>query len=169
LSKDKPNLDHLFVAAGAFITGAWWVKNQTEEAKKSRAEREDPDGVEEVCVEIAPILDDWEPEEYDSEDGFVEDLFEYLDREAPEDWDIEMCPDTREGRPDILINDRLALEVKINPKKGERDRLVGQTAGYSREWVTWIVLVDTPRSRIGMLEDLLRDKGLERILIFDYS
>ena len=48
-----PNLNHLAGAAilGGLV-GAWWVKNQTDEAKRSRAEREDPEGVEEVCEEI---------------------------------------------------------------------------------------------------------------------
>jgi hypothetical protein len=136
---------------------------------KSRAEKEDPDHVEEVCTAIAPILDAWEPEDCSNENEFVEQLFDYLDAELPEGWDIEMCPATSEGKPDILIDDCLALEVKVNPIKTERDRLVGQTAGYSRRWVTWIVLIDTPASRAGDLEHLLVDKGLDRILIFDFS
>lgn len=168
MSKGSRDLSHLFVAVGAFVTGAWWVKDQTEERKKSRVERGDPDSVETVCNAIGPILDEWMPEECSSEDEFVADLFDYLDDEVAEDWDIEMCPDTPEGKPDILIDNRLALEVKVNPGKAERDRLVGQVAGYSRQWVTWIVLVDTPPSRVGMLSDLLHDKGLERILIFEF-
>ena len=133
MKQNNPDFHHLFLTAGAFLAGAWWVKNQTDDAKKSRAERNDPDGVKDVCTVIGPLLDDWEPEECADEDEFVEDLFEYLAQEAPDDWDIEMCPSTAEGKPDILIHDRLALEVKVNPNKSERDRLVGQTAGYSRE------------------------------------
>lgn len=32
------------MAAGGLLTGAWWVKNQHDQAKKSRAEKDDPDG-----------------------------------------------------------------------------------------------------------------------------
>jgi hypothetical protein len=60
-------------------------------------------------------------------------------------------------------------EVKCDLLKAERDRLIGQTAGYSREWVTWIVLVDTPPSRVGAVEKLLADKGLGHILVFAFS
>ncbi len=167
MSDQNPKLDHLFLAVGGLLTGAWWVKNQNDQAKKSRAEKDDPDGVEEVCSEIAPILDDWEPDGCETEDDYVQNLFDYLDEET--DFEIEMFPNTREGKPDILINDLLALEVKVNLSKNERNRLIGQTAGYSREWVTWIVLIDTPASRIGSLEKLLADKGLQYILVFTFS
>lgn len=167
MNDSKIKLDHLLWAAGGLFTGAWWVKNQHDEAKKSRAERDDPDGVEEVCTEIAPILDDWEPDHFEAEDKYVNDLFEYLAEET--DFGIEMFPNTREGKPDILIDDLLAIEVKVNLTKVERDRLIGQTAAYSREWVTWIVLIDTPESRIGSLEKLLADKSLQHILVFAFS
>jgi hypothetical protein len=163
-----PKLEHLIWAAGGLLAGAWWVKNQHDEAKKSRAERDDPEAVEEVCDAIAPILDEWEPEMYDTEDEYVEDLFDYL-CEDTEDFGIEMFPSTREGNPDILIDDILAIEVKCNLSKAERDRLIGQTAAYSREWVTWIVLIDTPDSRVGAVEKLLADKGLAHILVFAFS
>lgn len=167
MSNPKPKYDHLLWAVGGLLTGAWWVKNQNDETKKSRAEKDDPDGVEEVCTAIAPILDDWEPEDCETEDDYTNDLLEYLVAES--DFGIEMCPSTREGKPDILIEDLLALEVKVGLSKNEMNRLIGQTAGYSREWVTWIVLIDTPDSRIGSLEKLLADKGLDHILIFDFS
>ena len=63
----------------------------------------------------------------------------------------------------------LAIEVKVSLSKVERDRLMGETAAYSREWVTWIVLIDTPDSRVGSLEKLLADKGLDYILVFAFS
>ena len=149
------------------------MKNQHDQAKKSRAEKDDPDGVEEVCNAIAPILDDWEPEQFETEDDYVEDIFNYLVDETQEteetDFEIEMCPSTHEGKPDILIHDRLAIEVKVNLSKAERDRLIGQTAAYSREWVTWIVLIDTSESRVCALERLLAAKDLQHILVFAFS
>lgn len=176
-------LEHLLCVAGGLLVGAWWVKDQHDEAKKSRAERDDPDGVEEVCSFFGPLLDEWEPDQLDTEDDYVEDLFNHLtdddeeedgENEADDetdgtDFDVEMRPSTREGVPDILIDDRLAIEVKVNLSKAERDRLIGQTAAYSREWVTWIVLVDTPESRVGALERLLAAKGLEHILVWGFS
>jgi hypothetical protein len=169
MSSQKPRLEHLAWAASGALVGAWWVKNQHDEARKSRAERDDPEGVKDVCNTIGPILDAWSPEGFESEDEYVEDLFDYLIDRAGDDFDLEMFPDTREGKPDILIADQLAIEVKCDLSKTERDRLVGQTAGYSREWVTWIVLVDTPSSRVGALEKLLADKGLSHILVFAFS
>lgn len=71
-------------------------------------------------------------------------------------------------KPDILIGDLLALELKLNPSKAEIDRCIGQCVGYSREWVMWIILVDTSASKVGWIEKLLFDKGLERILVWGF-
>jgi len=167
-------LDHLLWGAGGLLVGAWWVKNRADEGKKSHAEQDDRDGVATICEEVAPILDDWEPEEYDCEDDYADDLYRYLCEECVDDpesfvEDIDLRPDTCEGVPDILIDGRLVLEVKRNLNKAERDRLLGQCAGYSREWVTWVVLIDTPRHRVRELEKLLAAKGLEHILVFAFS
>ena len=167
MTEQKPKLEHLLWAMGGILVGTWWVKNQHDEAKKSRAEKDDPEGVEEICNAIGPILDEWEPEDFENENEFVADLYDYLIDET--NFEIEIYPGTREGKPDILIDDRLAIEVKVNLSKAERDRLIGQTSAYSREWVTWIVLIDTPRSRVGSLEKLLADNGLQHILVFDFS
>jgi hypothetical protein len=169
MSHLKPKFEHLVWAAGGALVGAWWVKNQQDEARKSRAEKDNPEGVEDACNAVGPTLDDWSPQGFDNEDDYVEDLFDYLIAEVGDDFDLEMSPGTREGRPDILIEDLLAIEVKVNPSKAERDRLIGQTAGYSREWVTWIVLIDTPPSCVGAVEKLLADKGLGHILVFAFS
>lgn len=167
-------LDHLLWGAGGLLAGAWWVKNQADEAKKSLAEQDDPDGVATVCEEVAPVLDEWKPKQYDCEDEYADDLFHYLCSEYVDDpesfvEDIDLRPETPRGVPDILIGDLLALELKLNPNKAERDRLIGQCAGYSREWVTWVVLIDTPRHRVRELEELLSVKGLEHILVFAFS
>jgi hypothetical protein len=174
MASNQPPLNHLIWATGGALVGAWWIKNQTEESKKSRAEKEDAEGVEQVCGEIAEVLDAWEPDDLESEDDYTEDLFEYLcakcvdDDESPVE-EVSMCPDTPEGKPDILIDDRLVLELKVNPNKAERDRCIGQCAAYSREWVTWIVLIDTPMHKVREIEQLLEDKGLGRILVFAFN
>jgi hypothetical protein len=167
-------LTHLLWGAGGALAGAWWIKDQDNEAKQSQAERDDPDGVAEICAEIGPILDDWEPEDCDCEDDYVNNLHEYLAAQTDDDpdscvEDLYLRPNTREGVPDVLIDDHLAIEVKLKLNKSERDRLIGQCAGYSREWVTWIVLIDTPEYRVRELEELLEAKGLGHILVFSFS
>jgi len=94
-------------------------------------------------------------------------LAAYLDENT--DWEIEVYPDSPEGKPDILIGDLIALELKINPSKNETNRCIGQCAGYSRLWITWMVIIDAPSSKIGRLEELLIDKGLEQILVWNFS
>lgn len=166
---ERPGWIHL-ASAGLLggLVGAWWVRNKTEEAKRGRAERENPEGVEEVCNEIGEILDAWEPsDDCEDEDDFRDDLAEYL--EAHTECEVEVTPGTLEGKPDILIDDLLALELKHDPSKAELDRCVGQCMSYSREWVTWIILIDSPPSKVGRLEQLLADKGLERILVWRFA
>ncbi len=89
--------------------------------------------------------------------------------DANTDWEIEVYPNSPEGNPDILIGDLIALELKINPSKHETNRCIGQCAGYSRLWITWMVIMDAPSSKIGRLEELLIDKGLEQILVWSFS
>jgi hypothetical protein len=97
------------------------VKNQHEEAKKSRAEKDEPDGVEEVCKTFGPLLDEWEREQLETEADYVADLFRYLAGDTDEDdqtdededidetdFEIEMRPNTPEGLPHMLIADRSA-------------------------------------------------------------
>ena len=164
---NESDFRHLLWAAGGALAGAWWVRNQNEEAQKSRAERDSPELVEDVCKEVGEALDEWEPDEYETEEDFVSDLAEYLNNETG--FEVEEYPPTREGRPDILVEGVLALELKLRASKGERDRCVGQCAAYSRSWVTWIVLIDSPSSAYEDLQRLLEDKGLERILIWDFD
>jgi hypothetical protein len=158
----KKDYSHLYWGLGGVAAGFMLSRSQLEASKRSRAEIDDPDLVEKVCEEIAELLEAWEPvDDCETENDFVNDLADYLDENS--DWEIEVTPSTPEGKPDILIGDLLALELKVDPKKGERDRLVGQCAGYSRLWVTWMVLINTSESKVGRLIDLLEDKGLKNI------
>jgi len=150
------------------LAGVLWANNKAINAKKSRAERDYPDDVAEVCEEIYELLDGMELSgDSMDEDDYVQQVADYLDENS--DWEIQTWPSGPEGTPDILIGDLLALEFKYNPSKGERDRCVGQCAGYSRLWVTWIVLLDTPASRVGRFEELLRDKGLDHLAVWNFS
>jgi hypothetical protein len=159
--------EHLLCAAGGLLVGAWWVENKLKEAAQSRAEHDDPELVAVTCEEIGEVLDQWEPESYETEDDFVFDLGSHLDQESS--CEVEVMPGIAGTKPDVLVEDVLALEVKVNPNKAELDRCVGQCAGYSRRWVTWIVLINTPPSKIGWLENLLADKGLDHILVWSFS
>jgi hypothetical protein len=150
------------------IAGSWLARNEIEESKKSRAELDCPEDAEEAYDEIGELLDDWKPDpDCETEADYTEDLAAYLD--ANTDWEVDICPDTPEGKPDILIGDLIALELKVNPSKNERNRCIGQCAGYSRLWITWMVIIDAPSSKIGRLEELLIDKGLEQIIVWDFS
>jgi hypothetical protein len=57
----------------------------------------------------------------------MQDLAAYL--VANTDWEVEICPDTPEGKPDILIGDLVALELKVNPQKTKETDVSEQCAG----------------------------------------
>ena len=86
---------------GGALVGAWYVKNRNDNQKKSQAEKADPDLVAEVCEEIWTLLDEYDADEADSEDEYVNELFEYLDQESG--YQIERYPATDFGIPDILL------------------------------------------------------------------
>ena len=158
--------DHLIWAGLGLLGGLAYADHKATAAKQSRAERDDPDGAAEGSKEIAELLEDWDCPGDCTEDELVKELASYLDESS--DCEIEKWPRTPHGTPDIVVGDLLALELKINPNKAERDRCVGQCAGYSRQWVTWIVLFDASASRSGALQDLLADKGLEQIAVWNF-
>jgi hypothetical protein len=127
-----------------------------------------PEDAKEAYDEIGDLLDNWETDEdCETEDDYTQNLADYL--AANTDWEIEIYPNTPEGKPDILIGDLIALELKINPSKNESNRYIGQCAGCSRLWITWMVIIDAPQSKTGRLEELLVDKGLEQVLVWNFS
>ena len=163
-----PSWSHLLCIAGGVAVGSWAIRSQIEEAKKSRAELDDPDGAEEVLSDIGGLLDRWEPgTDCETEDDFTRDLAEWLVENS--EWEVEVYPSTREGKPDIVVGDLLALELKRSPSKGEMDRCIGQCAGYSRQWITLMVIVDATATQIGRLADLLADKDLDQIGVWHFS
>lgn len=166
-SENKTHYSHLLAVAGGAFLGYAFSKGQANDAKKSRAERDDPEGVEDVCDEIANLLDEWVTNgRCVSEADYTKNLAGFLF--ANSEWEIEVCASSPEGRPDILIGDLLALEIKVGLGKSQRDRLIGQCAGYSRLWVTWAVIINASESEVGRLEDLLDDKGLTNIAVWKF-
>lgn len=158
------------------IAGAAIVQSHHDEAKKSRAEKDDPEGTEWICDIVWDLLDEWEPPDMECEDDYTDHLFRYLRRaigdvleEDDPDVSLEMRTGTLHGIPDILIHDRLVLELKVSSKKSERDRLVGQCCEYSRGYVTWAIVIDWPEKRVNKLLDLLEAKALNYIEVIEFD
>lgn len=158
------------------VAGAAIVQSHHDEAKKSSAEREDPEGTEWICDIVWDLLDDWQPPDMDREDDYTGHLFRFLRREIGEvleegdpDVVIEMRTATVHGIPDILIHDRLVLELKVSSKKSERDRLVGQCCEYSRGYVTWAIVIDWPETRVQKLIDLLEARCLNYLEVIEFN
>jgi hypothetical protein len=159
------------------LTGAAIIQSHNNEAAKSHAEREDPDGCEWLCDLIWDLLEDWESEDCESEDDYTDDLVGYLrdelrDIEAPDDGRrirVEKRVRTDFGIPDIIIDDRLVLELKLGPHEGEKDRLIGQCCKYSVEWVTWAVVLGMSRKKARQLVTLLQKKSLHYIEVIEFD
>lgn len=167
MDQNRGNWSHLILAVGGAWLGTLVERNRVGEKRKSRAELVDPEGVEDVCAEIGDLLEAWVPDDNcENEDDFTHDLAAHLISNS--DWEIEFYPNTPEGKPDILVGDLLAIELKVGLRKGERDRLIGQCAGYSRLWVTWAVVIDAGANKIGRLVDLLEDKELDHIGVWSF-
>src|SRR5580704_15518885 len=121
---DQEDLKRLGCALAGGLVGAALLEHHHDEGKRSHAEKSDPEGVEWLCDLIGDLLDDWVPRYYSTEDEYTEALYRYLNRELPDALDeddpdvtVEMRASTLYGIPDILINDSLVLELKVNPEK----------------------------------------------------
>lgn len=158
------------------IAGAAIIQSHFDEKRKSQAEEDDPGGVEWICGLVWDLLDDWEPPDYEYEDDYTDDLVVFL-REGLRDErgddgrriGVIKRTNTFRGIPDILIDDRLVLELKVNPRETEKDRLVGQCCKYSQEWVTWAIVIDMPEERVDALLDLLDAKSLNYIEVIPFD
>ncbi len=175
---DPKNPRHLTIAlALSALSGAAIIQSHHDEANKSNAEKEDPDGCEWLCETIGDLLDDWEPEGCNCEDDYTDDLVEYLRAslqgvEAPDDGRrirVAKRTKTKFGIPDVCIDDRLVLELKVGPHEGEKDRLIGQCCKYSVEWVTWAIVIDMDDEKLEQLVELLDRKSLNYIEVIPFD
>jgi hypothetical protein len=169
---------HLVIALGlSALGGAAIMQSHHKETAKSRSERDDPDGCAWLCNLIWELLDDWEPEDCDSEDEYTDSLVDFLranlkDVESPNDGrPIKVANRIRTefGIPDIRIDDRLVLELKVGPHEGEKDRLIGQCCKYSVKWVTWAVVIDMDEDKRDELVELLEKKSLHYIEVIPFD
>jgi len=130
-----------------------------------------------LCDLIWDLLEDWESEDCEDEDDYTDDLVGYLRDElrevrAPDDdrrIRVEKRVRTAFGNPDIIIDDRLALELKLGPHEGEKDRLIGQCCKYSVEWVTWAVVIGMSERKARQLVKLLDKKSLHYIEVIEFD
>jgi hypothetical protein len=172
--KDARNVAVALALGG--IAGAAIIQGHHDEKRKSQAERDDPSGVEWICDLVWNLLDDWEPPDYEREDDYTDDLVQFLRHElrgerGDDGRRISVIKRTKTfcGIPDILVDDRLVLELKVDPRETEKDRLVGQCCKYSQEWVTWAIVIDMPEERLDKLVALLEAKSLNYIEVISFD
>ncbi len=159
------------------LGGAAIVQSHRERDAKSQAEKDDPEGCEWLCNLIWDLLDDWMPADCESEDDFTDDLVDYLranlgGTKAPGDGRrirVARRVRTDYGIPDVRIDDRLVLELKVGPHEGEKDRLIGQCCKYSVEWVTWAIMIDMEEGKRDELVRLLDKKSLHYIEVIPFD
>jgi hypothetical protein len=158
------------------LAGAAIVQSHHEEERKSQAEKEDPEGTEWICDLVWDLLDDWESEDCEFEDDYTDDLTEFLRAELKgkrgadgRRISVTKRTQTLHGIPDIVIDDRLVLELKLDPREGEKDRLIGQCCKYSQEFVTWAIVIDMSEKRVKKLLDLLEAKSLYYIEVIPFD
>ena len=150
----------LGAAAGAYVMHARHAAR-----RESRAYKDDPEFVDEVCEEVEEFLGRWTPRQaHRKERGYTLDLAAFLRRHT--DFDVEVEPATEEGFPDIIVGGVLVIELKLRASKAELDRLVGQAARYSRKFETWVLLLGSTESQVRQFEWLLEDRDLEMIEVW---
>jgi len=177
MPSDRKDVRNVVVAlALGGIAGAAIIQSHHDEKRKSQAEKDDPDGVEWICDLVWELLDDWEPPDFDREDDYTDDLVRYLKHElrgerGDDGRRISVIKRTKTfcGIPDILVDNRLILELKVAPSESEKDRLVGQCCKYSQEWVTWAIVIDMPDDRVDDLIALLEAKSLNYIEVIPFE
>jgi hypothetical protein len=121
------------------IAGAAVIQSHHHQKRKSQAEKDDPEGVEWICDLVWDLLDDWEPPACEREDDYTDDLVQFLrDRLSDERSDdgrrigVIKRTKTFRGIPDILIDDRLVLELKVDPREAKRIGLWASAANILR-------------------------------------
>jgi len=147
--------------ASSYFLQADWGAEQPEQGR-SQASLE-------LVEEITQLLERCElPQVLPDEASYSEWLSNYFREHS--DRDIETEPTTGFGRPDILIDNALAIELKTELEaKSDQDRCVGQCLGYLQGWDTMLVLIDTPRRDSEHLNTLLTAYRSKEMRIVELS
>jgi hypothetical protein len=135
--KDVRNVAVVLALGG--IAGAAVIQSHHDEKRKSQAEKDDPDRTEWICGLVWDLLDDWEPPDFEREDEYTDDLAQFLREELRSERGddgrrISVIKRTKTafGVPDVLIDDRLVLELKVNPRETEKDPISRRLVGGSQ-------------------------------------
>jgi hypothetical protein len=151
--------------AAEYAIRDWRDLRASSQSRLSRCEREAPARAAEVCGAVWPwLLRLPVVRPLADEDAYQSLVAKTLAKRLP--FTVERAPKTPAGDPDLLIHGTLALEVKRALTK--QDRCVGQCAGYAKQWPTWIILFETPPSRVQKLEQSLIDHGFNQIIVIPY-
>jgi len=75
---------------------------------------------------------------------------------------------TEFGVPGCLIDNRLALELKVGDHEGREDALIGQCCKYSVEWCDLGVVIGMSSENVKACE-LLAKKSLHYIEVVDFD
>ena len=106
---------------------------------------------------VSDLIRKWQPTDTSTEAKIEESLHAYLAKRLK--WhDVRRQFRHDRVTADILINEKLAIEIKLNlTKKGECDRLIGQLDSYANWGVQMIVLL------VGQVDADLKRRVEERL------
>lgn len=117
---------------------------------------------------LKALLDKWRPRNCTTEKAYENSLTTFLRRELPEDTKI--TPQYAQGRfhADLVIDDRLVVEIKYNlDTTAKYQRLVGQIATY-KDRKGQVILLLTGKTDLDLKKELtsyLKKEGLRDSLI----
>ncbi|MEM3416190.1 MAG: hypothetical protein QW719_02530 [Candidatus Micrarchaeaceae archaeon] len=98
------------------------------------------DSSDEYFEGVYNAVKEWKPkQQYNSEAGYKEDLFQYLSSKATKN-----LPQKETGRhlADIGLSDKVGIEVKYGfHSKSEGDRLIGQLTSFLKDYKFGVIVV----------------------------
>ncbi|HJP17570.1 MAG TPA: hypothetical protein QF468_02825 [Nitrospinota bacterium] len=107
---------------------------------------------------VCNLINKWSPEDLSGEAAIEESLYAHLTNHMKGHDIRRQFPHDR-VRADILINEKVAIEIKLNlTSTAEFQRLIGQLETYARWGVQMIVLI------VGQIDMNLKTRLEERLL-----
>lgn len=122
--------------------------------------------------DVLEVVKEWKPQgRYERETEYRDDLFAHLRKKLREEksrWKrkAKIKKESGEGRPDIAVDERFAVEIKKDLKKKHLDRLRGQLGRYEEKYEDIIIVVCGVKDEEAWdeLEDKFQKKRLGGIL-----